>query len=54
MQEAYEASLKKKKVAKNKKGKADLKVAGSKAKTKKDVASAAKKQPPKKVNVAKR
>lgn len=51
---AYEASLKKKKVAKSKKGKADLKVAGSKVKSKKDVASAAKKQPPKKVKVAKR
>ncbi len=50
----YEASLKKKKVAKNKKGKADSKVASTRAKTKKDVASAAKKQPPKKVNVAKR
>ena len=50
----HEASLKKKKVAKNKKGKADAKLAATKAKTKKDVASAARKQPPKKVNVAKR
>ena len=50
----YEASLKKKKTAKNKKGKADTKLAGKKSKSGKDVASAAKKQPPKKVNVAKR
>lgn len=51
----YEASLMKKKHAKSKKGKADAKIAhAGKSKAKKDVASAAKKQPPKKVNVAKR
>jgi hypothetical protein len=50
----YEASLKKKKEAKTKKSKADIKVARNKTKTKQDVASAARKQPPKKVNVAKR
>jgi hypothetical protein len=50
----YEASLKKKKVAKNgKKGKGDAKVANA-TKAKTNVASAAKKQPPKKVNVARR
>ncbi len=51
---AYEASLKKKKQTKTNKGKADVKVAGSKAKSNKDVASAARKQQPKKVSVAKR
>ena len=50
----HEASLKKQKVAKNKKGKANAKVAVAKTKTKQQtVASAAKKQS-KKVNVARR
>ena len=47
----YEASLKKKKQAKNAKGKKDVKVASA---SKKDGAAFAKKQPPKKVTVAKR
>jgi hypothetical protein len=49
----YEASLKKKKTAKNKKGGKDVKTAKATNKTN-NVSAAAKKQPPKKVNVAKR
>ncbi len=49
----YEASLKKKKTAKKKKGGKDVKTAKATNKTN-NVSAAAKKQPPKKVNVAKR